>query len=324
MKQTQFIFSCICLISLLISGCSKQANKVENQFSFSEAVAVNADSIPINEIFEIKDWIRLDNQLVILSKNADTLFYIYDLPEMKLTHQFGTKGQGPGEFIFAQIAPSIDGKSFFIYDNGTRLLTEFNLTTQTRVDIKFDNENKVINKIIDLGSDFFCIKENAPSSIFLNVYQVNDYDTKNISRREFVVDKQGNSSQLDFTITNHNQNIAIAYYYQKRVEFYNVSKDEIVELQSISDKKTIDDAIFQYSDITSNENTICILYQGMREAEIEPNKSKSEIEVFDWGGNGTKRLLLDRLVNKILISQDGKTIYAISPFNDEHIYLYHI
>jgi hypothetical protein len=203
-------------------------------------------------------------------------------------------------------------------------LTKFNLTTQTRDDIKFDNGNRVIDKIMDLGSDFFCIKEHTPSNILLNIKQINDSDVKNISRKEFVADKQGNSSQLDFTITNHNQAIAIAYFYQKRVEFYKVDKDEIVKLQSVSDKKTIDDAIFQYSGITSNENTICILYQGMRESEIVPDKSKSEIEVFDWDGNCIKRLLLDRLINKILISQDGKTIYAISPFDDEYIYFYQI
>jgi hypothetical protein len=177
---------------------------------------------------------------------------------------------------------------------------------------------------MDLGSDFFCIKENNPLSIILNVNQINDSGTKNTSMREFVTDKQGNSSHLDFTMTNHKQIIAIACFCQKRVEFYKVSKDEIVELQSISDKKTVDETIFQYSDITSNENTICTLYQGMRESEIVPGKSKSEIEVFDWEGNCIKRLLLDRLVNKILISQDGKTIYAISPLNDEHIYFYHL
>lgn len=99
------------------------------------------------ELFFPSKLAVIDNYLILVDSKADKLINIIDLNSNELRISFGTRGQGPDEFIgISQIIPDPNlTDCFWIYDLSTQKLKCFNIT-------KILNQNFYPEKMIDVSS----------------------------------------------------------------------------------------------------------------------------------------------------------------------------
>ena len=64
---------------------------------FAEPRTLAADSIAVGQIIRPQAFFTGDD-CVAVQTLEDTVFYVYGLPDFRLRHTFGRRGQGPGEF----------------------------------------------------------------------------------------------------------------------------------------------------------------------------------------------------------------------------------
>ena len=322
-KMINSFFICLSLLCILLFFLSCGSKEQEHAFQFQEEIQLMADSIFINEIFELNSWVHVDSFIFIQSSNTDTMFFVYSLPNLKLVESFGFKGQGPDEYLYPRIS-SDRLNQVYVYDNGKKKFQTIQILENGHKLISENVLNNLgITNFLGYIDDFiFCIKEENPKIINLNLCKIVSNEVQLLSSLNIATEPNGTSHKKDFVITNNKRTIVVAYIHQKKIEFYQIDeKNKIKKFITFSEEKKIDVNKYHYVDISSCNNFIYALYMGIEKQKISPN-AFSVIEVFSKNGESISKFKLDRLIHKIIIDKEGKNLYAMSPFESDYIYMY--
>lgn len=316
-------FSFLAILVLLFS-CGRRENELA--FPFWQEISLAADSIYINEIVEIDEWVQVDTLLCIKSSKTDTILYMYSLPSVKLVESIGLKGRGPDEYLYPHIAG--DHRShLYIYDNGNKKFKTLQISEKgCRVQSEnILNQHDIINTFGHIEDSLFYFKEENPRLLSVNLNVIGLNGAQSVSSLKIIEDPTGMSHKKDFVVTNNQRDVVIAYLHQKKIEFYKIDeRNKFQKTITYTDRKDIDVDKYQYIDISSCGNYIYVLYAGLDEQKIFSNNFVSTVEIFSKEGEAKMRLKLDRMVTKIIIGKDGKNLYAVSPFVADYIYKYEL
>jgi hypothetical protein len=315
------------LFILLFEECTSKNKDIvsnnENKILFSEEIT--GDSILINEVIDINDWVRIDNQIIIQASVIDTFFFSYLLPDWKTHSTFGKKGQGPQEYLFPRI--STDGEEkLYIYDNAKHNLVEY-ILLENKFIIKDEVKNNnpiLIDKMLTINETTFLVKENTPHEIRFKMLVNKNNELINVS--DFIVESnlQGNTTFNDFVITNYKKHVATAYNHRNQIRLYQIGENNKFKILTDFTEKTDENKNkYFYTDLCCNEKYIYALYQNL-DANLATDQDKSAIIIYNWSGEVVRKLNLDRIINKIIIDRHADCIYAISPYNSDCIYKYRI
>ena len=323
--RTKLIF----IISFLFFlSCGNKKKGKENidvfEFQFQQEIQIEADSIFTNEIFEINGWVHVDSFLFIQSTNTDTIFYMYSTPNLTFKKSFGLRGQGPDDYLYPHITTDHLNR-VYIYDNGNKKFQTIQISENAPVieNQSILKEAEIFNFLGYIENSLFCIKKENPNSISLNLYQIVSNETKLLSSLKIIEEANGESHEKDFVVTNNKRCLFVAYLHQKVVEFYQINEENKFHKKFVySDEKDLDVNEYHYTDICSSDHSIYALYQGMKKQEISQSASKSTVEVFDKNGKIEMKFRLDRLIKRIMIDNNGRILYAISPYESDYIYKY--
>ena len=86
---------------------------------FGTPVALQADSVAVEQILKPSRWAVSNGKAVVQSQNTDSVFYVFSLPDFRFLYTWGRRGMGPGEFSAVTISDAWDG------DTGGLCLQDF-------------------------------------------------------------------------------------------------------------------------------------------------------------------------------------------------------
>lgn len=312
------------IVTALCGTCTPSQKKGTNTAT-TETINLKSDSIFVNEIIDIHDWISVDHRIIVQASLVDTLFYSYLLPEFHFYSMFGKRGRGPAEYIYPRLAT--DGKKkLYLYDNAKRNLIEFTLSEKDFVAVNTINVdvNMLVDKMLMLSDDLFCVKELYPNEIKFAFLSIENNELKKISEYKVESDLKGKSSESDFLITNDHERMATFYIHKKQIRLYQLNKEKkIEETFTLPATQKEDENIFYYSDLCCTGKYIFALYQGF-DPNLLRSSDRSTIEVYDWDGKLIKKMKADRIINRIIVNENIGYIYAVSPDESEYVYRYEI
>ncbi|MDR0605024.1 MAG: TolB-like 6-bladed beta-propeller domain-containing protein [Bacteroidales bacterium] len=328
------------LIILFIAGCSNGDNnisKIMDKPDFDEIHLTCLDSIALPVISNMWHWKCDSNQLYTFSvQNIDEHFLsVYSYPNFRLLYRYGTKGQGPDDFITVNWANTYKENEIVLYDIMKRKLYSFetgdSLVMKTNIfnlaEIKGERLSKPYTMIHKINDSIFLMKVNMPDIITLEIVDLkNSRQISSYADLPQVKDtKRGRLSYLyDFNVEYRDSTIVCAFTNINRIEILQIDNEyNIVHKLTVGEKKLPEEylrdsygnRISFYRNVKCNGKYIFILFQDKKD------KSTSTIEVYDLEGNGVVKLCLDQHVENILISPDSNYIYAYHQLIDCDIIL---
>lgn len=320
---------------------------LKNQDPFGEVIELKGEHfIPDTFIFVPKEpKMAVKNNLMVMkifdySKGAQP-YIMFQYPEMKFIKKVGVMGNGPGEFMFADI----------IFTPDTSILCHlFELSNEKMYDLDFQgnitpnsfkftssiergaSEKRYIHAI---DKDRFIYVDNSKTgkSIFLT-YQEND-SIKNKEIASLQLNKKNKSPLTyigDFGINIQKDRMIYAYKYFKILKFMdtkgnkvrtlNYAKDEFDE-SSLKMVYGLDNNTSHYGRICAQDNYVYCVYIGRKPAIAYKENMEGNhyiyIEQYDWNGNPIKKYKLDKW-GEVYVDEKRGEILLVTVVNDDPFY----
>jgi len=298
--------------------------------NFGNTVNLTGTQLNFKEIIRPDQLLVKDKYLITKNIRQDSIFMIFELPDLKCVSAFGVKGRGPDEFSYPKIIETTeDSILFYIYELGNNKIY--------KVDIKNLNPRFYLtlpkhNKSFDDKQIVFTDDKNAfYSSSTAKGKMIYTFNKDSLPQeKEFknlaIPGIKGSWTTFigDFGINKSNGRIAYAYKYFKRLR--------IIDINSLADRHIIFDAeelAEGQNDIATLEPTnithfwgmspkpeyFWMLYSGRTPVEVQrDNRSNNKyifVEKYDWNGNPVKRYRLDDW-GYFCIDDKNQTIYLAS------------
>ncbi len=305
---------------------------------------INLTGIPLStrEIIKPEQLLVKDKYLVTNNKRNDSIFMVFELPDMRCIAAFGLKGRGPDEFSSPSIVEtSEDSILFYIYEmtnekvykvSINHLVPEYYLTLpgQSRAwgdkqVVFFDNSTAYYSASTTKGKMIYLFnKDSLPQE-----KEIKDLAIKGM--------KGSWTTYIgDFGTNRELGRMAYAYKYFKRLRIIDI--ETLKEREIIFDAEELDKG---QSDIATLEPTnithfwgmsptaehFWMLYSGRTPVEVQrDNRNKNTyifVEKYDWNGNPVKRYKLDDW-GYFCVDEKNETIYLASTASIHSVLKYNI
>lgn len=292
---------------------------------------INLAGMPL-ETREITRAVQLfvkDNYLILLNQRSDSLFMIFELPEMKCVAAFGRNGRGPDEFGFPKIVNTEeDSILFYIYEQVNdkiykvakdRMIPEYYLTLPKQ-------EHFGDKQIMFLDDRTAWYAASTPQG--KNIYYFNKDSVPNEkSIADLAIPRLKGSWTTwtgDFGTNFTYGRIAYAYKYFKRLR--------IIDMNSMNQREIIFDAdelekgqndiqnleptnITHFWGMSPGQRHFWMAYSGRTPVDVQQaNRSNNKfifIEKYDWNGNPVKRYRLNDW-GYFCVDEKSETLYLSS------------
>jgi len=293
---------------------------------------INLTGIPLDtkEIIKPEQLLVKGKYLVTNNQRNDSVFMIFELPDMRCIAAFGIKGRGPGEFVSPRIVETAeDSILFYIYEMTTEkvykvslnhLFPEYYITLpkQSRAwgdkqVVFFDNNTAYYSASTAKGKMIYLFnKDSLPQ----------EKEFKDI----MIPGVKGSWTTYigDFGTNKNFGRIAYAFKYFKRLK--------IIDLQTMNERDIIFDSreldeghddiatleptnITHFWGMSPNDDYFWMLYSGRTPVNVvRDNRNKNTyifVEKYDWNGNPVKRYKLDDW-GYFCVDEKNETIYLAS------------
>ncbi len=338
-------FTFLIVIVIGLTSCKNKEESLNKAFNETETLTHRACFINSDYLMgSAGKMLIIDSLLVTLDQNNNNFFHFFHIEKEEYIGNYGTKGQGPDEFLQPFSLFYSSPKDFFSYDIFDNSLKKIKIDSLEHGKIYYD---KVISFNSIENSLVFPTKYGTYVGFGLydsNMFKLIDSSGKDIGLFcEFPINKGTASKKID------NRNIALAYQgtltmnsekdklvyaavYGTILGFYDITGNSINEnLLYVYDHPDFtvqnsnggisspitQETISAFRDIYPTENYVYTLYSGHKIAELrEKAFSAKDIYVYDWQGVPIKHFITDIPINTIAITKDDKKMYAIT-YNPE-------
>lgn len=344
MKLIQVLRYCIILC---IWGCNntapQDANAVElNDIFKNDSIKVSGTTLfgpdQLNDPWVIR---TMDTLLLVANKKGDTVLDVYSTSG-KLIKRMVQRGKGTLNIRMAgYIQPDYIHDQFYLYDLFAHKILRFSLPDMLK-DTAYDPElyatldqDSVLDNTFDkayVNGDRFIAESHVPDGRLVTINRKLD------QRRYFLsfppkVDTSltdlENSSLYSMGITFNQQQtkMATATYAAGLLNILSVTSEGLnpvwsAEIYKVTGLKRMKmdngdfiahggDAIAGYSDICATEKYIYAIFSGKRMRDGN-NPFSSIVHVLTWDGKKRFKILLDKEINRLTVSQDDATMYGLS------------
>lgn len=334
---------------ILAVSCSGAGNAT----GFDNPIAVQADSIAVDQIIKPSQWAMCNGKAVVVSESTDSVFYVYSLPDFGFLYAWGHRGGGPGEFPnYVRFVDSADGdtgsltlenyrgKTFDAFEAGDREMT-LKKTSSTFPDQTTFLESRPLpsgwltTKRVSGGKEYLYTRSpkdgSVRDSVMLYTLVKAEYDDKGNMRSL----SRMNSPR----IVARNDRVAVVYQNVVRVDFYRVSAEGKLELLKAVGEP-LDEAVLERLRTMRSESrqngimgyfsTGKYLYTLYLDLELDwetkyANILEKIVYVYDWDGRQVRAFDLEKPATDILVSGDDRLLYARNLQEDfDKVYVYNL
>ena len=297
--------------------------------AFGPAISLTGMPLETKEITRAVHLLVKDDYLILQNQRPDSLFMIFELPEMKCVAAFGRTGRGPDEFGFPKIVKTEeDSILFYIYEQVTdkvykvakeRMIPECYLTLPKQ---EHFGDKQIV--FFDDRTAWYA----ASTSRGKNIYYFNNDSLPNEkSMADLAIPRLKGSWTTytgDFGTNFACGRIAYAYKYFKRlriIDMSNMNQREIIfdadELaKGQNDIQNLEPTnITHFWGMSPGQRHFWMAYSGRTPVDVQQaNRSNNKfifIEKYDWNGNPVKRYRLDDW-GYFCVDEKNKTLYLSS------------
>lgn len=305
---------------------------------------INLTGTPLNtrEIIKPEQLLVKGKYLVTNNRRNDSVFMIFELPDLRCIAAFGLQGRGPDEFVSPRIIETAeDSILFYIYERTNEkvykvtinhLFPEYYLTLPKqnrsygdKQVVFFDNNTAYYSASTVTGKMIYLFnKDSLPRE-----KEIKDLAIKGL--------KGSWTTYIgDFGTNKNFGRIAYAYKYYKRLK--------IIDIQTMKERDIIFDAeelekgqndiatlaptnITHFWGMSPNDEHFWMLYSGRTPVDVQRDNRNNNtyifVEKYDWNGNPVKRYRLDDW-GYFCVDEKNITIYLASTASIHSILKYNI
>lgn len=337
MKPCTFITGLVAAF-FAASSCGIPAEEKATEFGPPEKI--ECDSIAIGQILAPTGWTINGDKAVVVSRNTDSLFFVYRLPDFKYLYRFGFQGNGPNDFMRPRFIPDVSGQGQLLVP-GLRKMSWIDLgddkATISRTE-KYEgyesprllvNDSIIVNFGVVPGAGelkAFYQTINTKSKQILDSTQVLLYTKALIAK----------TGRLNFpNLAAKAGRMAAVYADVPRIDILAVSPEGKLTLEQSKGELLTPEQINALDlanrtkgmGISGTQGTDKYIYAFSYDYE-SPNpparkQLNSYMEVYDWDGNPVKKFDLGRLFSQFLVDEPRGRIYCYHyNYDFENVYVY--
>jgi hypothetical protein len=306
---------------------------------------INLKGVPLNlkEIIQPEQLLLKDKYLIVNNqRRRDSIFMIFELPDLKCIAAFGERGRGPDELsLFTRIIETAEDSILcYVYEMGyekiykvsmNKLRLEYYLTLP-KGNRPFEDKQIIF---LDYKTAYYSASTEKGKMIY---YFNKDSLPQERQIKDLAISGIRGSWTTyigDLGINKNFGRIAYAYKSFKRlriIDLLTMDERDIIFDTNDKFKKQDDIATLAPTNITHfwgmspNEKYFWMLYSGRTPIDVQrDNRNKNKyifVEQFDWNGNPVKKYRLDDWgffcvdeKNKIIYLASTASIYSILKYN---------
>jgi hypothetical protein len=265
-------------------------------------------------------------------------YIIFNYPEMKFIEKKGIVGNGPDEFLYADIIPTDDPSLLcYLFEMTNEKIYKLDLQGNiTRYPYSFDSSvNRGATQkrsIYNLGKDDFIYTDGSKTgkSIFRSHMENDSVVAKEIISLQLNPNLKFPSTYIgDFLINKKKDRMLYAYKYFKILKFMDMEGKVVRTLnfqQEEFDEKSLriadglDNNVTHYYGVSAQKDFVYCYYVGRTPSDVIKDAEKeifyAYIEQYDWNGNPIKKYKLDTW-GFIYVDEDRNELLMVSGFNDD-------
>lgn len=326
----------IIILALLATGCTP-STKERNDIPLFHEVIELPETI-IGDTYSIQ---KMGDFLVILDYSTDSFFHLINLKDRTDKGMYGSKGQGPNDFIHPGRLHPYSENQLCCFDNAKgeiRLLTVDTNSETIECSTLYSIKQNLAFEVIPAGHDTLLINGIFENSMFQlatlqneilsssEEYPYKDEEEHKISNRLRAMAYQGCLSM------NKLKKFAYATSNAYQIYFYQIKGNQLVKSgeviksygRYIPDGNTSGYSVVNdgnspecFTDLAVTENHVYALYSGRTFKEYRHSYRDSKyLFVYDWSGKPVKSYTLDVPILCFCIDEEEQKIYAIANLPD--------
>lgn len=326
----------LCLAILLFCQCTEKKIEVNVYDEFSQVQSVSAVKKEVPSVLLYpRSLYLLKDKLVALNEGTDTLFQVFEKSDLAYQGQFGTKGNGPGEFHLPSLqAVSQTDDSFVLNDLKTlkTMTWKEGKLCITSADLPFDFQ--YFNGLTKLEEGKYGCLAGHDADHELRIL---NEDGTHVDFGEFpeAVEPRfkdalaRNQAYTRLAVAKPDgSRMALFYQYLRRYRIYKADQtletDNILTLLPSQEKPDVEDEVRYIHPIAlyATDNYIYTLNLDMKAEEM--GSKMPNIQVFDWEGRPLKMYQLDCYISSFVVDEGKKVIYGVFVEDDNHIYQFNL
>ena len=335
-KNILYILLFFCLFS-----CQDKPKSLKETFKKTEALVHHNSMDPSDYLIGSSGKMLLvDSTLITLDHAGQYFFHVFNIERKEYLGNWGTRGQGPNDFLHPTSPLCLSSHDFLSYDMSNKSLKKISIDALKKGEVIYD---KVLSFESFSHMSILPMKDNQ--YLGYGMYKSNMFK---------IINSQGNEvgSFLDFPVEEtmdrkdiDNLNLAMAYQgalvmhpnkdkfvytalYGTVLGIYNIDNNSINQDFLLADdypqftvgnpnsgisSPLTKDAICGFLDVYATDRYIYALYCGNNISEFQQRAFESQdIYVFDWKGRPVMHYTIDIAIKNIAVVADNKKIYAIA------------
>lgn len=327
----------ISLLTFLILISCKNENAKLNRKSFSLSHFPKTDSISFKNLFEFNKGIvgmmhLIDSTMIIFNPdgNKDFFFYNYSMKKNKLSGGYLNGGRGPSEAL-AGIATGIKENKLWFYDIVLKkiLITDIDKALSNNA-FSFNEYpvNESFYKIDFInGLNYLAVgSNNSPYEIqqidLVSGNVKNEFEKLKTTSDNIPIHNYKYAHQSYIHNKPSGDKTVLIYRFMDKIKIFDLKSKSSKTIQCPNEIK-IDPVFLKTGEITENtkrtfisstitDNFIYLAYSG-NSVFSENSGLANHIYVYDWNGNPIRKIVLDKKIESLTVSDDDETLYVYDP-----------
>ncbi|MFJ1262279.1 BF3164 family lipoprotein [Capnocytophaga canis] len=290
-------------------------------------------------IFSVREsQLLIKNNYLIMKSLTNPVFYIFNLPDLRLQKSLGKRGQAPDDFLFPTIIPSVSNDWLcYLFENSQNKLYGLD----EKGDIQIINKPFEEFKKQELGAtlqlanisddDFMYVTDSKTGKSIFRITQKGDFiNKKEVFNLGLNPTRKSPFTYIgDFAVNPQKNRMVYAYKYFKIIKFMDLEAQTVrtinFERDGFNEESPykingLDQNITHYWGVCAQDNYVYFLYSGRTPEDVWKESQKENyyifVEQYDWNGNPICRYKLDQW-GYFTIDEKNKKLYLASTNHDD-------
>ncbi|WP_217938449.1 BF3164 family lipoprotein [Bacteroides acidifaciens] len=277
-----------------------------------------------------------DSILAVMDAKSDSMLLFFNVKSGKYLGKAGIRGQGPSEFTVLSSLESHGGGSFSFYDinkktfyytnsvmgDGVQFIPAFRVDSGLPLEVHPMANGKFIAPGIYEEYRYCVLDSSGQVHNTFGEWPYRDEDEKKVSgivrSQAYMFGIAPSPSKTKFIASLLSADILS--FYQLENDSVHLLKETILTYPDYEYRNSptvysgaSKDSPINYLCATCSENYVYVLYSGKNfRQDALASFSGNVIYVYTWNGNKIAMLKSDKMLGKICLAEDGKTMYAIA------------
>ena len=316
--------NCVLVILFLFSCVDKKGNGIEKSF-YPQRIK----SFSLDNMYVPRDICCLDSFLIINDYGNEDIYSVFKTENMFPIYSFGNRGEGPKDYIFPEKMKILED-GVHIFDRALAKFNKFCFNINNEPCHSFVKKDALLvglNNVIPVN-DSLCVALSYGDKARYVVLKNDSLYSSSINYPDDGIAASNIKKSLVYQgllLKHPSMNkFVFSSYYGKILEILELDENEDLNLiyssyeifpqyvpNENSSTEMLDENLTGFLTASVSNEYIYLLYSGMTKKDKNRNLS-AKIEVYDWGGNMLRTILLDTLLSEFCVNIDNKILYGIS------------